>query len=71
MVTPNPTMVPVEMVWVGKLIEDMGMDDVPLSAVLVEIQARHKVRVAMANDKAKDTVNDFVLLSPTKTQICE
>ncbi|KAL4186750.1 hypothetical protein AMTRI_Chr09g15490 [Amborella trichopoda] len=53
---PQPAMVLDDTVLVGKMIEDMGMDDVRLSVVLLEIQARRKARVAVANDKARGIV---------------
>ncbi|KAL4187127.1 hypothetical protein AMTRI_Chr09g17280 [Amborella trichopoda] len=67
---PQPAMVLDDTILVGKMIEDMGMDDVRLSVEMMEIQARRKARAAVANDKAQGIVAASDPLSPAKSQTC-
>ncbi|KAL4186756.1 hypothetical protein AMTRI_Chr09g35680 [Amborella trichopoda] len=67
---PQPTMVLDDTVLVGMMIEDMGIDGVRQSVLMMEIQARRKERAAEANDKTQSIEAAFDPLSPAKSQTC-
>ncbi|KAL4186752.1 hypothetical protein AMTRI_Chr09g15500 [Amborella trichopoda] len=66
----QPATVLDDTILVGKMIQGMGMDDVRLSVVMMEIQARRKARAAVPNDKGQCIVAASDPLSPAKSQTC-